>query len=374
MSNDRSNTIAVFLPSLAGGGAEKVVVNLVNEFISKNIKVDLILGKGEGPLLKKLNSKVRIIDLDRDRIITCLPKLIVYLLKNRPAAIFSAMDHANVVAVFAKIISRVETRVVISVHTNLKERFLKNRSLFNRLFVYSIKMAYKMADAIVAVSEGGASDVASVANLSIESVSVIYNPVLTNEFFTQKSSVSEVDTNLIDSRPLVLAVGRLVKEKDYPTLLEAFFIVQAKLPAQLVILGEGGQRSHLESIIMRKGLAEKVLLPGFVDNPVAYMEKATVFVLSSVVEGFGNVLVEAMACGTPIISTDCPTGPREIVSKNDVLVPVGDSLRMAEEIVNVLEKPVKRYHSEKSLEKFDSKIIAEKYLKLIFANSQKSNE
>lgn len=357
--------IAVFIPSLCGGGAERVILNLVNGFVKRDVSVDLILAACEGPYLEELDPRVRVIDLKRKRVITCLPQLIRYLRRERPCSLFSAMDHANLIALWAGILAGVNSRIVISIHTNLTKLRLHNVSAFNMLFIYLIRIFYRKANAIVAVSKGGGDDVATVARIPREKIDVIYNPLLTEEFYIQATQPLHHSWFSDGAVPVVLAVGRLAKVKDYPTLIKAFSLVRHKIPSRLMILGEGEERQSLESLVEKLGLQQDVLMPGFVMNPFVYMYKAAVFVLSSTVEGFGNVLVEAMACGTPVISTDCPTGPREILTDDGVLVPIGSEVILAEEISRVLTNSSKINYPPDMLERFSTDKIVDKYLDLL---------
>jgi len=358
--------IAVFVPSMNGGGVQRAILNMVNEFVKRDFSVDLILATYEGPYLKKLDPRVRIVNLEKKRVITCLPQLIRYLKRVRPHSLLSAMEHANIIALWARALAGVNTRIVISNHANLTEGLLRNESAFNKLFIYLIRMFYRKANAIVAVSKGGADDVANVARLPRERINVIYNPLLTEEFYIQSSQSLNHSWFSEGAVPVVLAVGRLAKVKDYPTLIKAFSLVRSNIPSRLMILGEGEERHSLEMLVEQLGLQQDVLMPGFVTNPFVYMGKAAVFVLSSLTEGFGNVLVEAMACGTPVISTDCPTGPREILTDDGILVPVGNEEALAEEIIRVLNGTSKLNLPLDRLKRFNIDEIVDRYLDLMF--------
>jgi glycosyltransferase involved in cell wall biosynthesis len=201
---------------------------------------------------------------------------------------------------------------------------------------------YLKADCIVAVSEGVADDLVSEVGLPRSAIRVIYNPVVTPELAARAEEPLVHPWLVPGSAPVLLAAGRLSAQKDFPTLLRAFARVRAARPARLIILGEGELRAQLEAQAVALGLGEDVQFPGFVENPYAYMRRAGVFVLSSAWEGFGIVLVEAMACGAPVVSTDCPVGPAEILEggRYGPLVPIGDDGALAHAILSALDCPM----------------------------------
>jgi glycosyltransferase involved in cell wall biosynthesis len=338
MNNDCKH-IALFLPSLRGGGAEKMMVHLANAFVGRGIKVDLVLVKAEGPYLKLVSSRVNIIDLNASRTLVSLPGLVLYLKKERPTTLLSTLTHANIVALWAKRIARVPTRVVVRQANiiNYVGRFRKNSksSLLVRLF-------YPWADGIVAVSTGVKDNLVNAARLKPDKIKVIYNPTITPEI--EQKYLRPVTSHWLaeNNNPVILGVGRLSKQKDLSTLIKAFALLPKELNAQLVILGEGEERPNLEELVNELGLVDRVYLPGFVDNPYYFMRMATVFVLSSAWEGLPNTLIEAMAAGTPVVATDCESGPREILDNGryGLLVPVGDVNKLSREISKILTDPV----------------------------------
>jgi len=330
--------LSLFSPSLYGGGAERVMINLARGFAEKGHKVDLVLTKAEGPYLSQVPENVRIIDLKSSRVLYSLPGLIRYLRQENPYVLLSALDHTNVVALWAKKLSRVPTRVVVSVHSTLSKASINATNTRARLTPALVRIFYPWADAVVAVSRGVADDLIKLTKLPQEKVHVIYNPIVTPELFAKAEETLDHPWFTPGEPPVILSVGRLTPAKDYPTLIKAFDLVSKEMPARLMILGEGEERPRLEALIKERGLEEDVTLPGFVDNPYKYMKHAAIFVLSSQWEGFGNVLVEAMALGTPVVSTDCPSGPAEILEggKWGKLVPVGDIETLARAVMATL--------------------------------------
>ncbi|MDP9916411.1 glycosyltransferase involved in cell wall biosynthesis [Variovorax boronicumulans] len=335
--------IAIFVPSLNGGGAERVMVILANEFAARGLKVDLIVVKAEGPYLSEISPSVRVVDLKAKRAITSLPAFIRYLRKSRPKAMLSALDYANVIATIARTCSMVSMRLIVSERSNLSSA-LDAKSIRMRILVPLMWWAYRKADGIVAVSIGVAEDLARVLHLPRGRVSVVYNPVVRPELIFRSQEPLHHPWLESGAPPVILGVGRFHPAKDFPTLIRAFAKVRAECDCRLVILGEGELRTDLERLIQELGLVESVLLPGFAANPYAWMSRAAVFVLSSAWEGLPNALIEAMACGVPVVSTNCPSGPYEILEggKWGRLVPVGDKDACAREIKEVLREDFRK--------------------------------
>jgi len=326
--------IALFIPSLRGGGAERVMLNLARGFAERGYKVDLVLAKAEGPYLSQVPDNIRVIDLKSPRVLYSLPGLIRYLRQERPHALLSALDHANIVALWAKKLSRVPIRVVVSVHSTLSRASTNATSIRARLIPSWARIFYPWADAVVAVSKGVADDLIKLTELPQEKVHVIYNPVVTPELFAKADEPLDHPWFEPSEPPVILSVGRLTPAKDYSTLIKAFALVRKEMPARLMILGEGEERPKLEALIRDLGLEKDVALPGFVNNPYKYMKHAAVFVLSSQWEGLPTVLIEALALGIPVVSTDCPSGPAEILNNGEYgrLVTVGNEKELAQNI------------------------------------------
>ncbi len=340
MKNDSMPRLALYLPSLRGGGAERVMVALANGFAERGYSVDLVLVSAEGPYLKEVAANVRIVDLKARRVLASLPALVRYLRREQPASLLAAMGHANVTAVMARHLAHVSTRVVVSERTNFSISRAHAVSLRQRMIGYFMRWAYPRADGVVTVSSGVADDLVKSIGLSRESISVVYNPVITNALLTQSQFEPSHPWFRVGELPVVLGVGRLTAAKDFPTLLHAFARLRDTRQIRLVILGEGEARSQLEALIAELGLQNDVSLPGFVENPIAYMRRSAVFVLSSAWEGLPNVLIQAMACGSPVVSTDCPSGPNEILENGrwGRLVPVGDVVALADAMAAVLDE------------------------------------
>ncbi|PLC51925.1 glycosyl transferase [Pollutimonas subterranea] len=333
-----SNKIALFIPSLHGGGAERVIVSLANGLARRGIPVDLVLIKDVGFYRSQVDPRVRVVDLKGKRVLTSFFALAEYLRRERPAAMLSAMNYVNVVAVWARVLSRSNTRLVLSEHANLSQAMADTSGLISKVLPWLMKISYRSADAIVAVSDGVADDLAATLGYARDAVSTRHNPIEIDELAI-KSRVAIDHPWFADGEPpVIIGVGRLSKEKDFPTLIKAFNQLRKTTQCRLVILGEGGERLLLESLKDASPYSADILLAGFQENPYNWMHHASVFVLSSRREGFGNVLVEAMACGTPVVSTACPSGPEEILEQGrwGRLVPVGEADALANAIIGTL--------------------------------------
>jgi len=346
------NNIALFLPSLRCGGAERVMVNLARGFAERGQQVDMVLAKAEGPYMREVPPEVRIVDLGAKRMLYSLPALVRYLRRVRPDAMLSAMNHSNIVAIWARQLAGVKTRLIISEHNTLSVSVRDSKSTRERLMPTLMKLFYRWADAIVVVSRGVMEDLISTTKIPREKVRVIYNPVVTPELLARAEEPLEHPWFAGGEPPVILGVGRLVRQKDFATLIRAFALVRMEQPVRLIIIGEGEERDKLEALLRTLGLEQDVALPGFVENPYKYMKRAAVFVLSSRYEGLSNVLVEAMAVGTPVVSTDCPSGPMEILESGrwGKLVPVGDIQAMAAAVVAALNEtkcPDTRHYIQK---------------------------
>ena len=359
--------VAIFLPTLHGGGAERVMLTLSQGFAERGVSTDLVLAKAEGPYIKHVSNLVRVVDLNASRVLFSLPRLVWYLHQTRPHAMLTALEHANLVAIIARNMAKVETRLVISVRGTPSCVDALTQSLRVRIIPSLARMLYPSADSVVAVSHGVAEDVKRFYRLPASHVRVVYNPVMVGDILNKAQQPIGHPWLQGEMPPVILAVGRLSEEKDFVTLLRAFVHVRKMVDARLVILGEGRQRQMLERLITELNLKGYVDLPGFVENPYAYMRRAAVFVLSSRHEGLSNVLIEALACGTPVVATDCPSGPREILEdgKWGKLVPVGNPEALAEAIVETLQSPPSPQGLQRRASEFSVEASVEQYLQVL---------
>lgn len=358
--------IAFFIHSLTFGGAEKVVMNLLkNIHIRNDLRIDLVVANKRGEFLSEIPSNVRIVDLNAYRQYKLIFPLIKYLKQEQPDYLISNTLACNITALSAVLFARTQTKIAVVEHnvTSLNRDANKYTTFIREIFA---KHLYPKAHSVIAVSPGVAEDLERAYNLNKGSVKIIPNPVI------DKSILSLFNEKINDrwfekeQYPVILAVGRLALEKDYVNLVRAFAIVKESKQARLIILGEGPERPHIESIIRDLGLEQDVSLPGFTANPYKYMKKASLLVSSSKTEGFSNVIVEAMACGCPVVSTDCP-GPRYILDNGEYgqIVAVGDSDALANAITYALTNKVDKNRLIDRANKFTIQEAANHYLELL---------
>jgi len=360
--------IAIYLPSLHGGGAERVMVTLANGFAQRGHLVDLVLASAEGPYLERVDPAVRVVDLKAKGVLRSLPSLVRYLRNERPDSMLAALSHANLIAILARAWARVLVRLVVSERSTPSQVVASHCRLPCRIVYSLIHWLYPYADGVVAVSEGVANDLAAFARLPRNRIHTIYNPF--DIEWIQKLACEPLDHPWFapNQPPVVLGVGRLTEAKDFPTLLRSFAIIKrTQRPMRLIILGEGELRSELEVLAQSLGLtADEFSMLGFVTNPFAYYSRCGVFVLSSRFEGLPGVLIEAMVAGAQVVAMDCPSGPREILEDGlwGGLVPVGDVDALSVAIIKHLDIENIIDTSHRVCE-FKAQNIIESYLKIL---------
>lgn len=398
MPEPRSRRIALHLADLNGGGVQRVMLALAEGFAERGHQVDLLVGNANGPLRALLSPKVRLVELEPDtdwvarrlvlradplglvrlapvvlarRVPKGLPQLGAFareLAAARPDALVAATPHPNLQAVWARRLAGVKTRLLLTEHIAPSQ---KGR----RLLIPLVRHAYAQADAIAAVSRALGDDLARFVGIPRERIATLYNPVVDAAML--EKARAPLDHPWFDGSgpPVVLGAGRLADQKDFPTLVRAFALLRARRPARLVILGSAKvhaktveRRDALLALAAELGVADDVQLPGATENPFAWMARASVFALSSRFEGLGNVLIEAMACGCPVVSTDCESGPAEILEGGRLgpLVPVGDAPALAAALGRVLDATPDRDALRRRAAEFGVDRAVDAYLALLF--------
>jgi glycosyltransferase involved in cell wall biosynthesis len=330
--------LAIFVPSVSGGGAERVMVILANSYSAMGYEVDLVLAKAEGAYLDQVSKSVNVIDLNASRVLLSIRGLVRYIREFRPDAMLSALAHANIAAIIARRFSGISFRLVVSERANLSVSASNAGTLRARLMKRFVALAYPSADHVITVSHGVAEDLVAGLGLSPEQVTTVYNPVVDDTLIEKSHLALEDDWFTGKTLPVVLGAGRLAPQKDFATLIQAVALVRKEMPVRLVILGEGGLEAELSALAKELGIENDVRLAGFKDNPFPYMRAASLFVLSSAWEGLPGALIQAMACGAPVVSTDCPDGPSEILEQGrwGRLVPIGNAELLAAAILKTL--------------------------------------
>ncbi len=364
-----SKRLAIFLPDLVVGGAERSMIKLAGGIAARGYPVDFVLASARGPFLNEVPDSVHLVDLGAKRVLTSLPALVRYFRHVKPTTMLSVM-HANFVALWARCLARVPTRVIVSERNTLSREASNSRNdIRMSLMPLLVRSFYPWADRIVAVSTGVAEDLTQVSNIPSEQIKVIYNPIVTPEFKEKTRMPLRHPWFMPGEPPVVLAVGRLSAQKGFEILIQAFSIVRQACAARLLILGDGEERFNLERLVKKLNLEMDVSLPGYVANPYPYMIHANVFVLSSRWEGLPGVLIEALYCGSRIVSTDCPSGACEILDngKYGRLVPVGDIDAMRQAIIAALNDEIPCPPDE-SWHRFELETIVDQYIHVLFEN------
>ena len=369
--------IAIFLPALYGGGAERTMLNLAQGIHQRGHDVELVLAQAEGPYMAQLPPSLPIVDLARGQFVSSsrtfrsLPALMRYLRRQRPDAMLSSLTRANVVALCARRLTGTPQRLVVNEQNTFSHSASQSQSPFARWTPSLVRHSYRWADRVVGVSQGVADDLIEAVGIPQHLIDVIYNPGVTPELRHKAQAPVGHSWLQPGQPPVVLAVGSLTRQKDFDTLLRAFARLRQARVVRLLILGEGPERQQLEKRIQQLNLTQDVSLPGFVENPFAYMRHAALFVMSSRWEGLPTVLVEALYCGIPLVATDCPSGPREILKngKFGCLVPVGQPAELAQAMTTVLDGKGPR-PTHDSYRPFELETSVTQYLKILLGDDR----
>ncbi len=333
--------LAIFVATSGHSGMDRIIANLLLELAGQGLRIDLLRIDRHGPYVSALPTGVREIRLGAAHVDTSLPALIRYLRRVRPRALLTDKYRVNRVALWAIRLARSETRIVVRIGTTVSHDLVQRGGLDPWLERAWIRWLYPKANAVIVPSRGAADDLATLARLPRKRVTVVPNPVLKPELAIWAAEETHHRWFQDACAPVILAAGELAPRKDFATLVRAFARVRRCREVRLVILGEGRKRNPLIQLAAELGVAESVDLPGFMPNPYPYMARAAVFALTSTLEGFGIVLVEALSLGTPVVATDCPSGPAEILQDGRYgdLVPIGDDAALAVALERALDAP-----------------------------------
>ena len=340
LASSPSPLLAFFMHDLRAGGAERNIVRLVNGVAAKGIRIDLILISKSGVYFEELDPRVNIVELAQSRAATAPIGLARYLDTHRPAALISSLTHINVAAILGRAIARHRPRLVVTE----RNQFTRNRELKRglvRLSYALVPMLYRKADVIGAVAEGVRDDLAQATGLPASRIEVLHNPVVSDDLVRRSRKHPDHPWLADRTMPVIISVGRLTRQKNFRLLIRAFAQLRKQRQARLIILGEGELREELIAEAARLGVDDDFDLPGFDPNPFSYMASADVFVSSSDWEGLPTALIEAMACGTTIVATDCASGAREVLDggRYGRLVPMGDADAMTRSMAEAIDRP-----------------------------------
>jgi glycosyltransferase involved in cell wall biosynthesis len=363
--------IGFFLPSLVEGGAERVTLTLACAVAARGIQVDLVLGRAEGAYLAEVGPELNVVDLQARNALSKIRALAAYLRLHRPDALLSAEDFVNVAAI-AKRVAGAATNVVSGVHNNMSNLLHSQSGWKARLRPFVFQSTLPLADRVVCVSRGVAEDIAGTTRVPRERIHVIYNPLPFERIRAQARERIEHPFFATGAPPVFLGIGRLTRQKDFANLIRAFAILRTQMPARLLILGTGDLLDELKLLAADLSVAQDVSFAGFVANPYAFMAKSAALVVSSLFEGLSTVLIEGLACGTRVVSTDCPSGPREILENEKLgrLVPVADPAALAHAMRQCLLETTTPAAVAESLERFSTDRIVGQYLDVLSRNSR----
>lgn len=358
--------VLFILNDLGGGGAERVFVNIANNFVENNIDVEFLVGEKNGVYLSILNSLIPVTEIGGKSFLKYLQKLPGILKKNNYSHIFTASHYVSSAAIISKKTTGVAAKIYVTHHfsypSSRELKYLKGDTILKFIHFFITPFA----DKIIAVSEGSLQWLRTFSHRKLPQGICIYNPVFDETIYSlsKVNPVFPVDTN---GKKVLLSIGRLAEQKDHLTLIKAFSVFKKNKNAVLFILGTGALQSKLENCIKELNLSSSVFLIGFEANPYKWIANCDVLVLPSLFEGFGNVIVEAMALGKTVVSTNCPSGPAEILHDGALgyLCPVKDHIAMAAAIEEAIKFPIKKEALIEAANKYKTRAIVKEYMEIL---------
>lgn len=360
--------IACFFSTSGHSGVDRAAKHLIPALARRGYEVDLLKVRRHGPDLPEVPAGVRVIDLGSRHTYACLPAVVRYLRRERPAVLLSDKDRVNRTALFARGIARigqqVPTRLVFSSGTTISIDLATRGPLERWVQRHSMGRLYPFAEQVIVTSAGVADDMAAYTGLARDRIRVVPSPVVPEVLFSTTLPRPDHPWLGDPAVPLILSAGELCERKGFDTLLRAFARVHAQRPCRLLILGRGGAREELLRLAERLGVARDFALPGYVPEPYAFMAHADLFAFTSRWEGLGFVLIEALAVGTPVVATDCPSGPREVLhnGRYGPLVPVDDDAALAAALIATLDAPLPAEHLREAARPYGIEAATDAYL------------
>lgn len=333
--NSDNKRVAIVLPKMSINGVQKVHAQLASEFINDDIPVDFVTSDPDGAIVPELPAETRIIFIGQRGKLFFFPELLRYLRHSQPTHVMSAYDDVSVLVLAARLLPSCKYFVLVGLHNSVVEAHRSGswlRQWKNWLIRKAMRWFYRRADALIAVSNGLAEEASTLMHLPRNTITTIHNPVITNKFQALLAASCPITLPLASDKPVIGFFGRLEPQKNVAMLINAFALVQKAVTCDLLVVGEGSLEVDLRHQCEHLGLTERITFHPFLRNPFPLMQRCDIVVLSSIYEGAPNILIEAMACGTQIVSTNCHYGPSEILQGGTFgqLVPVGDVDALAE--------------------------------------------
>lgn len=362
---EQGNLITFMSPAL-GGGIGRTIVNLANASIGLGCRVHLLLDDLEHPFNEFLASDIETYHLRTSNSVTGMPFLAAYMIKHKPSVLLAPVVRQTVFAVRTRTLLRSSSRVFAIIHNSYSKSFKTLNPRKKQARVRKIQKYYPRCDGIIAVSKGVSDDFCSLTGLPGSSVHTLYNAVVTEELGRLAQSPIEHPWFYQDQPPVILGAGRLHVQKNFPLLIEAFEIIRERMICHLVIIGDGPERENLKVRVESSRYSDDIFLAGYQKNPFSYMRQASVFVLSSIYEGLPTILIEALAVGTPVVATDCPSGPMEILEagRYGPIVPMNEPNALSQAILETLQNPLPEEELRKAAVKYQDHDVARAYLRI----------
>ena len=369
VNETREPDVSIVMKDLTGGGAERVAITLANQLANSKLAVDLVLASESGPYRKLIDTAVNLVVMNCHSNPRYILPLKRYFGRTHPKAILACMEGPNVATAIGMRLSGRRKGLFLWEHSTPSVHYKQPRTLKERLMLKAAPWSYRQAEKVIAVSNGSAEDVAKFYGLNPSQVLTIPNPLDIDLIQSRAKEAPDHEWLARKTRPTILAVGRLTTQKDFETLIRAMAVVSKSSDAHLIILGEGELSDSLHELTASLGISDRVSMPGFLSNPYALMARCDLMVMSSRWEALPTVLIEALACGANVLSTDCPSGPSEILQGGKLgrLVPMGDPQALAGAILEELSRPEPRPTPD--LRQYRTEVVASRFRELLLSSS-----
>lgn len=333
--------ITIIIPRLDEGGVSRVFLNLAREFIKKGIAVHFVTRTAESHFISNIQDNAELSLSNKDNLFFFLVLIFKTLFSSNKKTIITAGEDISCYAVFINLILLRRHRIIITIHSNIEKSFLAKNNFLLPVRKRFLSFFFKRSNNLIAVSQGVAQNLKKTLELRDKIINVIYNPVITDDFYHKMREFSAPRTS--NDEKIIIYVGRLSKEKCVDTIIKSYFLISKKIPnSKLWIIGDGSEKTHLQEIALSEKCGGKIIFFGHQENPLPFIYSSNVLVLASDWEGFGNVIVEALACGTNVVSHNCPDGPAEILDfgRYGYLINENSPAALAHALKNQLTSPL----------------------------------